>query len=166
MFKYCRDQRKVTYYSIKISVIISILCLNGCTTTGQTADCQKYWQAESKSLQIPIDMPKTQVKTKESMVKGFYTIANFQDKLGLAIGDLKFQEVKSQELQKKYISSSNALSQAFRDRANAIASLPGNPSETELQKVPPEVKQRKSDAFDKWTQSNDDWLEYCRAYAP
>ncbi|NJL61758.1 MAG: hypothetical protein HC903_07935 [Methylacidiphilales bacterium] len=58
------------------------------------------------------------------------------------------------------------VSQTFRDRANAIASLPGNPSEAELKKVSPEIKQRQSDAFKKWTQSGDDWFEYCKAYAP
>jgi hypothetical protein len=158
--------RKVIYYSIKTSVIISIICLNSCTNAGKTADCQKYWQVVVKNNQTPINIPKTQVKTKESTVKGINAIANFQDELGKSVGDLKFQEAKSQELQKKYISSSHALSQAFRDKANAIASIAGNPSETELKKILSSVPQLKSDATKKWTQSNDDWFEYCKAYAP
>ncbi len=83
-----------------------------------------------KSAQIPSNISKTQVKTKESTVKTINAIANTQDAIGRSVGDLKFQEAKSQVLQKKYIESSNALSQAFRDRATEIASLPGNPNET------------------------------------
>jgi hypothetical protein len=158
--------RKFTYPSIQTFVIISIICLNGCTSAGQAADCQKYWQAVAKTAEIPSNTSNTQVKTKEFRVKGLNAVANLQDKIGRSIGDLKFQEAKSQELQKKYIEASNAFSLTFRDRANVIASLPGNPSEKELQKVPSEFKQRQSDALQKWTQSNDNFLEYCKAYAP
>ncbi|RUT03849.1 hypothetical protein DSM106972_047630 [Dulcicalothrix desertica PCC 7102] len=158
--------RKVIYYSIKASVIISLICLNGCNNAGQAADCQKYWQVVVKMAKIPSDIPKTQVKTKESMVKGINAIANLQDKIGRSTSNLKFQEAKSQVLQKKYIESSNTLSQTFRDRANEIASLPGNPSETELNKASSKVKQQQRDATEKWNQANDDFLEYCRTYAP
>ncbi|PAX58078.1 hypothetical protein [Brunnivagina elsteri] len=127
--------RKVIYYTVKTSLIISIVCLSGCTNPGKAADCQKYWQALGKVVSIPSDIPTTPIKTKESMVKGINSIANSQDKIGRAIGDLKFQEAKSQELQKRHVEASNAYSQTFRDRANAIASLPGNPSEAELKKV-------------------------------
>jgi hypothetical protein len=156
--------RKFIYYPVKTCLIITIVCLSGCANAGKAADCQKYWQALSKAVSIPSDIPTTPIKTKESRVKGINAIANSQDKLGQAIGDLKFQEAKSQELQKRHLEASNAFSQTFRDRANAIASLPGNPSEAELKKVPPEIRQRQSDAFKKWTQSGDDWLEYCKAY--
>ncbi|MEA5569518.1 hypothetical protein [Calothrix sp. UHCC 0171] len=154
------------YHPVKTCVLISILGLSGCGNAGQAADCQKYWQAIAKSAQTPSEIPKTQIKTKESTVKAINAIAKLQDDIGQDVGDLKFQEAKSQELQKRHLEASNALSQTFRDRAKAIASLPGNPSEVELGKVPPEIKLRQSDAFKKWTQSGDDWLQYCQAYAP
>ncbi|BAZ42298.1 hypothetical protein NIES4101_82660 [Calothrix sp. NIES-4101] len=154
------------YYLVKTCVLISVLCLSGCGNLGQAADCQKYWQAIAKSAQTPSEIAKTQIKTKESTVKAINAIAKSQDELGRDIGDLKFQEAKSQELQKHYVEASNAFSQTFRDRAKAIASLPGNPSEVELSQVPPELKQKHRDAFQKWLQSNDNLFEYCKAYAP
>jgi hypothetical protein len=51
---------QVIYYSIKTSVIISIIFLNGCTNLGQKADCQKYWQGIAKSAQISSNIVNTQ----------------------------------------------------------------------------------------------------------
>jgi hypothetical protein len=158
--------RKFIYYPVKTCLIISIVCLSSCANPGKVSDCQKYWQALNKALNTPSDIPRTPIITKESRVKGINAIADSQDKLGQAIGDLKFQEAKSQELQKRHVEASNAFSQTFRDRANEIASLPDNASEAELKKVSPEIKQRQSDTVEKWTQSGNDWLEYCKAYAP
>jgi hypothetical protein len=61
--------RKFIYYPVKTFLIISIVCLSGCVNAGKAADCQKYWQALSKAVGIPSDIPKTSIKTKESTVK-------------------------------------------------------------------------------------------------
>lgn len=158
--------RLLYYYPVITCLILSIVSLSACTNSAKADDCHKYWQALGKATSVSIDTHTTEIKTKESTVKKINAIADSQDQLGRAIGDLKFKEAKSQELQKRHVEASNVFSQTFRNQANHVASLPGNPAEVELKKVPPEMKQQQSNVFKKWTQSGDDWLEYCKAYAP
>jgi hypothetical protein len=153
---------RLAYYLSMVTLISNIFLLQSCSNLQKFSDCRKYKEAIAKAANAPLAKTPTPPKTKQEYIAGFRAIADMQEKMGEILAQIKLEDPKSQEFQKRSVATNQVFVEVFREQAQAIANLDKEKLDPkDIEAISRQFQVKRSEAHGNWMAVGDEWFKYC-----